>query len=219
MRHAVKTWSTDRGAGTLTCVQITRRVDGPPSGSVAAVARRVSIQAGCRSSMPEVRCAPGDQPDPKLSRGGSGVARLRWAMDLTSGAAPTGMRRGAWGAGPAEGRPSVSVRWALSILDFHSHAVDELRDHPYGVVQPGRGDSLCEVLRGVLGKIPPATCSPTAGALSTRTGCCSWTWNRVRVRPILTTSARTAKTTAIHTSAHLVGASLTQNAASGSDHA
>ncbi|MGH3799846.1 MAG: hypothetical protein ACRDTD_06895 [Pseudonocardiaceae bacterium] len=36
----------------------------------------------------------------------------------------------------------MSVRWALSILDFHSHAVDELRDHPHGVVQTECGHRL-----------------------------------------------------------------------------
>jgi hypothetical protein len=43
----------------------------------------------------------------------------------------------------SEGHPvGVAVRWGLSSLDWHAHAIDEDADHPYGVYVARCGQRL-----------------------------------------------------------------------------
>lgn len=56
------------------------------------------------------------------------------------------------------------ARWALSRLDWHAHAVDEVADHPYGVWIARCGHRLLMVTG--LHEDPPSRICPT---------CARWT--------------------------------------------
>lgn len=55
----------------------------------------------------------------------------------------------------------MSVRWGLSVLDWHTHAIDEQADHPTGVFKAECGHLLMMVvtLRDQPGGSPCEVCA------------------------------------------------------------